>query len=55
MDEGGSYPAGAEGAVVIGTIIRGEAVYSVIDAEATWRNVREAIECWYKRDRRQGS
>jgi purine-binding chemotaxis protein CheW len=57
MDEAGSYPAGANEAVVIGTILRGEVVYSVIDAEATWRNIREAIECWYKgdRDRRHGS
>jgi purine-binding chemotaxis protein CheW len=57
MDEGGSYPGGADGAVVIGTVLRGEVIHAVIDAEATWRNVREAIECWYKgeRERRHGS
>jgi purine-binding chemotaxis protein CheW len=56
MDEAGAYPAGPDGAAVIGTITRGEAIHAVIDAEATWRNVREAIECGYKgvRDRRRG-
>jgi hypothetical protein len=57
MDEAGSYAAGPDGAVVIGTVLRGEVIHAVIDAEATWRTVREAIECWYKgdRDRRDGS
>jgi purine-binding chemotaxis protein CheW len=57
MDETGAYPTGPDVAVVIGTILRGEIVHAVIDAEATWRNVREAIEGWYKgdRDRRPGS
>jgi purine-binding chemotaxis protein CheW len=40
-----------EGAVVIGTITRGETSYGVIDAEATWRSLRDAIERWYKSDR----
>jgi purine-binding chemotaxis protein CheW len=57
MDEAGSYPTAPDGAVVIGSILRGEVFHSVIDTEATWRNVREAIECWYKgdRDRRHDS
>jgi purine-binding chemotaxis protein CheW len=59
MDETGSLSAGPDGAVVIGTIMRGEVIHSVIDTEATWRAVREAVEGWYKgdrsRDRRLGA
>jgi purine-binding chemotaxis protein CheW len=39
------------GVILIGSIIRGDTAYAVIDAEATWRNVRDAIERWYKDDR----
>jgi purine-binding chemotaxis protein CheW len=47
------------GPVAIGSIKRGDATHAAIDAEATWRNVRDAIERWYKgdrgRDRRHGA
>ena len=49
-DEGNSLPDAQAGSVVAGTITRGETVFSVIDAEATWRNIRDSIEGWYKDD-----
>ena len=51
LDEQVPLPAGPDGAVVIGSITRGDASHSVIDAEATWRNVRDTIESRYKGDR----
>jgi chemotaxis signal transduction protein len=36
------------GLVVAGSIRKGEAVYSVIDADATWQLVRERVEDWYR-------
>jgi purine-binding chemotaxis protein CheW len=51
LDETGTLPAGPVGGVAFGSITRGDATHVVIDAEATWRSVREAIECWYKEDR----
>ena len=44
-------PPGPDGAVVIGSITREGANHSVIDAEATWRNIRDTIESRYKGDR----
>jgi chemotaxis signal transduction protein len=59
LDERVTIPEGAAGAVVIGSITRGGTSHAVIDAEATWRNVRDAIELWYKGDldcdRRRGA
>jgi chemotaxis signal transduction protein len=43
-------PARPDGVVVIGSITRGDVSHSVIDAEATWRNVRDTIESRYKGD-----
>jgi chemotaxis signal transduction protein len=42
---------GSGGAVVIGSITRGDTTHAAIDAEATWRNLRDAIERWYQGDR----
>ena len=33
--------------VVLGTVPRGEAVYTAIDPEATWWRFREAVDDWY--------
>jgi len=51
LDEPGPLPAGSDGAVVIGSITRNDVSHSVIDADATWRNVRDMIESRYKGDR----
>ena len=49
-DEGNSPSDAHARSVVVGTITRGETVFSVIDAEATWRNTRDSVEGWYKDD-----
>jgi purine-binding chemotaxis protein CheW len=41
---------GPDGAIVIGSITRGDASHSVLDPEATWRKVRDSIERRYKGD-----
>jgi hypothetical protein len=51
LDDRGGATAGPGGAVVIGSITRGDTTHAAIDAEATWRNLRDAIERWYKGDR----
>src|SRR5262249_54080657 len=51
LDEPGALAAGPDGGVVSGTITRGDTTHLVLDAEATWRRVREAVEGWYKGDR----
>jgi purine-binding chemotaxis protein CheW len=51
LDDRGATTVGPGGAVVIGSITRGETTHAAIDAEATWRNIRDAIERWYKGDR----
>ena len=51
LDDPGAATAGPGGAVVIGSITRGETTHAAIDAEATWRNARDTIERWYKGDR----
>jgi chemotaxis signal transduction protein len=43
--------AGPGGSVVIGSIRRGERTHAAIDSEATWRNLRDSIERWYRGDR----
>jgi purine-binding chemotaxis protein CheW len=51
LDDRNTASAEAGGVILIGSIIRGDTAYAVIDAEATWRNVRDAVERWYKDDR----
>jgi chemotaxis signal transduction protein len=53
LDEPVPLPAGPDGAVVIGSITRSDMSHSVIDAEATWRKLRDTIESRYKGDRGQ--
>jgi hypothetical protein len=52
LDDGPPAPAEVGEAVVLGTITRGGTTAAVIDPEATWRTVRDAIERWYRRDPR---
>ncbi len=51
LNQHGPLPAGTEGTVVIGSITRSDVSHSVIDTEATWRNVRDTIESRYKGNR----
>ena len=51
LDDRRATAAKPFGPAVIGSITRGGTTYAAIDAEATWRNVRDAIERWYKGDR----
>lgn len=53
LNERGRLSPTPDGAVIIGAITRGDAIHSAIDTEATWRNIRDAIERWYQGDRGQ--
>jgi chemotaxis signal transduction protein len=47
-------PRAPDEAVVMGALTHGGATHRVIDADATWRDLRDEIETWYQGDGGRG-